>query len=236
MKRRNFIKSGLAVSVTTGLSGCLSIFDRTTIDILSPNNNQKVGKEMTIEIDVENFDLRSTTDPQFKDPGGRAVVIIGEEMAENQNVSEVDRAYDVFGGTTESEVEFISPGEKDITVQLVDDDGNALNYYSTVEVEVDFDVIDTILIGEDSVPTVNPSNAVIPKGTEITFRWEFNGAAFEVLQKPDESDLQGVGSRQREGYEINHTFDVEGIYEYQCPPLSNVMSGRIEVKDGILVQ
>lgn len=229
--RRNFIQSAVGVGLATGLSGCLSIFDNSPkVDIVSPKEG-RVEKKLSVEITVENFDLRSASGPDFEDQGGRAVLIIGNTLPEDKNVSEVGRAYDIFGPERMTQFELVDPEKKTLTVQLVNDNGEALNSYSQIEIDPEFEVPDSVSIGEDNKPSVTPTELEIPVDTEVTFNWGFNGVGIEVNTKPEGSDWTGVDTPKRQGYTHKHKFTEAGIYNYSCPPFSGVMSGQITVVD-----
>lgn len=229
-RRREFLKSTAGVGLATGLSGCLSIFDNSPrVEIVKPKEGGQVGKNLSVNITVENFDLRSASGPDFEDQGGRAVLIIGDRLPEDKSISEVDRAYDVFGSEQMTQFELIDPEKKTLTVQLVNDNGEALNSYSEIEINPEFEVPDTVSIGEDNRPSVKPGVLEIPIDTEVTFKWGFNGVGIEVNSKPEESDWTGVSTPQREGYTHKHEFTEAGVYKYSCPPFSGVMSGQIRV-------
>lgn len=103
-----------------------------------------------------------------------------------------------------------------------DDDGN----------DTDENGEETVLVAPDG-NVFEPSQLEISAGTTVTFVWEASGHNIEIDSQPDGSGWEGVGDLQDEGFEAEHTFDVEGTYEYFCGPHQGQgMTGEIVVGDG----
>lgn len=72
--------------------------------------------------------------------------------------------------------------------------------------------------------------ARITPGTTVNFVWVTTSHNINVTGQPDDSDWEGHMPVEQEGFEISHTFDVEGTYEFHCDPhLDLGMEGAIEV-------
>jgi plastocyanin len=70
----------------------------------------------------------------------------------------------------------------------------------------------------------------IQPGTTVTFVWETDNHNIMVDSKPEGSDWQGHESIENSGFETEHTFEVEGTYEFYCQPHESLgMTGTIEV-------
>lgn len=77
--------------------------------------------------------------------------------------------------------------------------------------------------GTDETLTIEP-------GTTVRFVWMTDTHNIVILEQPDESDWEGVESIEDTGYEHEHTFEVEGTYEFVCTPHEALgMFGTIEV-------
>lgn len=230
--RRDFIKYTGSISIPIGLSGCIGPFDDSpSISISEPSDGDTVDQSFNVNVSVSNFDLRGAGEPSFEEPGGRPVLILGQNKEEGDDILEKDNVFDVFGGEQNGNIELLIPGEQDITAQLIDDDGVFYSYYDTIEVDAEFEVQDTVKIGPDGRLTVDPSIINIPVDTEVTFEWGSNAYSIVVTGKPESSDWNGVPELQREGYTHRHTFEVPGRYNYECEPYTGTMGGVINVID-----
>lgn len=85
-----------------------------------------------------------------------------------------------------------------------------------------------VTVGPDGDLSFDPDSLSIDAGDTVEFVWDSDGHDIEVTDAPDDSDWDGVSDLQDEGYTHEHTFEVEGTYEYTCTPHDG-MDGTITV-------
>ena len=74
------------------------------------------------------------------------------------------------------------------------------------------------------------SPARIPPGTTVTFVWETPTHNIVVTSQPEGADWAGHEPIEDTGFEVSHTFEVEGTYEFHCAPHESLgMVGTIVV-------
>jgi len=82
-----------------------------------------------------------------------------------------------------------------------------------------------------------PTGLWVDPGTTVTFEWTGEGGGHNVMveETPEESDWGGYETVEDEGgFTYEHTFEVEGVYEYYCQPHQQLnMLGAIGVGDDI---
>ena len=72
--------------------------------------------------------------------------------------------------------------------------------------------------------------AHITPGTTVDFVWQTPTHNIVVDSQPDGSDWAGHEPIEDAGFEVSHTFEVEGTYEFHCAPHQSLgMEGTIEV-------
>ena len=77
-----------------------------------------------------------------------------------------------------------------------------------------------------------PDEKTVDPGTTVVFVWNRSGCNLSVRSKPEESDWEGVPEAKASGFEHEHTFEVEGVYEYVCEAHEDQgMTGRVVVGD-----
>ncbi len=76
----------------------------------------------------------------------------------------------------------------------------------------------TIAVGPDGNNIFDPDAPGVEPGTTVIFEWESDGHNIVLDSAPDGSEWDGVPEIQDEGYEHQHTFDVEGQYDFHCEP------------------
>lgn len=70
----------------------------------------------------------------------------------------------------------------------------------------------------------------IEPGTTVRFVWITSRHNIAILDAPAESDWEGVPDIHDAGFEHEHTFEIEGTYEFECVPHANLgMQGTIIV-------
>lgn len=90
---------------------------------------------------------------------------------------------------------------------------------------------ETVRVGPDGEFVFDPSELTIAEGTTVEFVWESDNHNIAVASQPDGAEWDGHETIENEGFETEHTFDVEGTYEYHCQPhLVAGMEGRIVVE------
>jgi len=113
--------------------------------------------------------------------------------------------------------------------------GNIADFLVTGDREVPEDsgddtAVETVAVGPGGEPTFEPQFLEVDPGTTVRFVWESDGHTVAVDERPDGADWQGVPEPQGEGFTHEHTFEVEGVYEYSS---GSATDGRM--RGGILV-
>lgn len=89
---------------------------------------------------------------------------------------------------------------------------------------------ETVTVGPGGHLSFDPDSLVIEPGTTVTFVWDSDNHNINVGSQPEESDWEGHIDLESSGFEHEHTFDVEGTYEYVCDPhVGAGMTGEIVV-------
>jgi len=89
-----------------------------------------------------------------------------------------------------------------------------------------------ISVGPGGELVFDPEELRIERGETVSWVWESDNHLITPREKPPESSWQGNGELEDTGYVHEHTFDVEGVYEYVCVPHEGVgMEGVIVVGD-----
>ncbi|AGN01108.1 plastocyanin [Salinarchaeum sp. Harcht-Bsk1] len=91
-----------------------------------------------------------------------------------------------------------------------------------------------IMAGTGDAPLAfSPDSVTVEPGTTVTWSWGTDGHNIVVDSQPDGANWEGHTTVENTGFEYQHTFEVEGTYEYYCEPhLSAGMEGTIEVAAG----
>lgn len=77
------------------------------------------------------------------------------------------------------------------------------------------------------------SPLTIPPGTTVQFVWETDSHNIVVETQPDDAEWEGHEPVENSGFETEHTFDVEGEYDFFCQPHKGLgMEGTIVVEEG----
>lgn len=72
----------------------------------------------------------------------------------------------------------------------------------------------------------------IPPGTTVEFVWETNSHNIVVEDQPDDAEWEGHEDIENSGFSTDHTFEVEGEYQFYCSPhRSQGMEGTIVVDE-----
>ncbi|WP_207590554.1 plastocyanin/azurin family copper-binding protein [Halomontanus rarus] len=126
-----------------------------------------------------------------------------------------DSVTDLDDGKTETETNTDPDDDAD---ELVDATGQ-----DTVE----------IAVGPDSKHVFAPDSVAIDPGTTVQFVWESEADHnINPREQPDDAGWGGHVDLEGRGHEYEHTFDVDGVYEYQCDPhIAIGMVGTIVVGD-----
>ncbi|MFP8956832.1 plastocyanin/azurin family copper-binding protein [Natrialbaceae archaeon A-CW3] len=92
---------------------------------------------------------------------------------------------------------------------------------------------ETVVVGPDGDHRFDPDTLEIDPGTTVEFVWEDSGHNIAVTDQPEEGDWEGVSELADEGHTHEHTFEIDGQYEYICEPHADGgMEGVILVGDG----
>lgn len=90
----------------------------------------------------------------------------------------------------------------------------------------------TVSVGHDGNHVFGPDELTIAPGDTVNFVWDSSGHNIVVTNQPDDSDWDGVAEIQDEGYEHEHTFEIEGLYEFHCDPhLEDDMTAVLTVEE-----
>ncbi len=81
----------------------------------------------------------------------------------------------------------------------------------------DDDGATTVLVGPDGQTIFEPEELTIDAGTTVEFIWESDTHNLALVEGPD-GGWEGYDEIEDEGFEYEHTFEVEGTYEYVCEP------------------
>ncbi|MFW6152909.1 MAG: plastocyanin/azurin family copper-binding protein, partial [Halobacteriota archaeon] len=94
------------------------------------------------------------------------------------------------------------------------------------------DVVEVELVDYAFEPGTEEPLEIEP-GTTVRFIWTTDTHNISILEAPEESDWEGVEEIEDSGFEHEHTFEVEGTYEFECVPHANLgMQGTITVGEG----
>ena len=92
--------------------------------------------------------------------------------------------------------------------------------------------VETVIVGPDGDHRFDPDTLEIDPGTPIEFVWEDSGHNIAVIEQPDAAEWEGVPDLEDEGHTHEHTFEVDGQYEYICEPHADGgMEGVVLVGD-----
>ena len=91
---------------------------------------------------------------------------------------------------------------------------------------------ETVIVGPDGDHRFDPDTLEIDPGTAVEFVWESSGHNIAVTDQPEEGGWEGVADVADDGHTHEHTFEVDGRYEYICEPhAGGGMEGVILVGD-----
>jgi len=76
---------------------------------------------------------------------------------------------------------------------------------------------ETVIVGPDGNNVFDPDDLTIEPGTTVEFIWESDTHNLAVESAPD-GGWEGYDPIEDTGFEYEHTFEVEGTYEYVCEP------------------
>ncbi|WP_238477184.1 plastocyanin/azurin family copper-binding protein [Natranaeroarchaeum sulfidigenes] len=76
---------------------------------------------------------------------------------------------------------------------------------------------ETVIVGPDGENVFEPDDLTIEPGTTVEFIWESDTHNLALESGPD-GGWEGYDPIEDTGFEYEHTFEVEGTYEYVCDP------------------
>lgn len=76
---------------------------------------------------------------------------------------------------------------------------------------------ETVIVGPGGQNVFEPDDLTIEPGTTVEFIWESDTHNLAVESAP-EGGWEGYDDIEDTGFEYEHTFEVEGTYEYVCEP------------------
>ncbi|PSQ48273.1 halocyanin [Halobacteriales archaeon SW_6_65_15] len=94
-----------------------------------------------------------------------------------------------------------------------------------------------VVVGPGGALEFDPADLTITPGTTVHWTWDSDNHNVVPSEAPDDSGFEGTegGDDQtfNAGHEYEHTFEVEGDYEYYCTPHRQAgMTGAITVQEG----
>ncbi|GAB3684524.1 plastocyanin/azurin family copper-binding protein [Salinarchaeum chitinilyticum] len=87
----------------------------------------------------------------------------------------------------------------------------------------------TVTVGPGGDLVFEPANIEILPGTQVVWEWDSDGHNVQPQSQPDGASWEGHPDVVGTGTTYQHTFTVEGTYEYVCTPHAPDMAGTIEV-------
>ena len=93
-----------------------------------------------------------------------------------------------------------------------------------------------VVVGPGGSLEFDPADLTIQPGTTVHWTWDSDNHNVVPSEKPDDSDFEGTEGGDSQtfdtGHEYEHTFEVEGDYEYYCTPHEQAgMVGTITVSE-----
>ncbi|MFB6300782.1 MAG: halocyanin domain-containing protein [Halobacteriales archaeon] len=109
--------------------------------------------------------------------------------------------------------------------------GETKNFDGTVDMTGQDEVtIEVGAQGNDGPYAFGPAAVEISPGTTVVFEWTSDTHNILVESQPDGANWEGHEPIENTGFELEHTFETEGIYKYLCEPhLTLGMKGAIVV-------
>jgi plastocyanin len=90
-----------------------------------------------------------------------------------------------------------------------------------------------VIVGPDGNLVFDPADIQIEPGTTVVWTWDSPGHNVVPQSQPGESDWEGHEPIEGPGFTHEHTFEVEGTYDYICEPHEGQgMVGTIQVGGG----
>ena len=90
-----------------------------------------------------------------------------------------------------------------------------------------------VVVGPGGDLVFDPESLTIAPGDTVHWVWDSDNHNVVPESSPDEAEWEGHPDVVDAGAEYEHTFEVEGTYEYVCEPhVSAGMVGEIEVAEG----
>jgi plastocyanin len=95
-----------------------------------------------------------------------------------------------------------------------------------------------VVVGPGGALEFDPADLTITPGTTVYWTWDSDNHNVVPSEAPDDSGFEGTegGDDQtyNAGHEYEHTFEVEGDYEYYCTPHRQAgMTGTITVSENV---
>lgn len=75
----------------------------------------------------------------------------------------------------------------------------------------------TVLVGPEGQFVFEPESLTIDVGTTVEFVWESDTHNLVIVEGPEDG-WEGYETIENEGFVYEHTFEIEGTYEYVCEP------------------
>jgi plastocyanin len=88
----------------------------------------------------------------------------------------------------------------------------------------------TVTVGPGSELRFDPEELTIEPGTTVVWEWDSDGHNVVPDSIPSDASWEGHEPIENAGFTYQHTFDVEGTYDYVCTPHEQAgMVGSIQV-------
>lgn len=92
----------------------------------------------------------------------------------------------------------------------------------------------TVTVGPDGSLVFDPERVAVDPGATVAWVWESSNHSVTPERQPSDADWRGTAQETRpDGERHEHTFEIEGTYEYYCVPHRGAgMVGTLVVGDG----
>ncbi len=208
--QRIFVEPRGTTSLTDGV-------DRAVFDTAQPVITESGADVLTPIAGSELSTTRAPTDSAVMVQQDNVVVAGDSDFISPENVLRADN--DELVGNI---ADFLVSGDVETSEQDETDETDE-------DIEADEDVM---IVGPGDQPVFEPQALEIEAGDTVSFEWGGDGYNIDILNQPEESDWEGVPEPQEEGHVHEHTFEEEGIYEFQSSDhVEQGMIGGIIVGD-----
>jgi len=91
---------------------------------------------------------------------------------------------------------------------------------------------ETVAVGPGGNLVFEPATIYVQPETTVTWEWDSDNHNIVVESQPDEAEWEGHEPLESDGFTYEHTFEVQGTYEYYCEPHRSAgMVGEVVVNE-----